>query len=246
MRPLKTYLDLVVHPILALWLFFGFILFTIIGTLSHELGHIAFAKAQGCTTTLHYGSMSFKRGAVPEDIVDLAKRYKREISDGKDFPGKSRWEAVREERQKLSFWVTFGGPFQTILFGTIGFMVLFSRRHTIDKDGMAIQDWFWMFLSFFWLRMLYNPVYSFLSGLTRADFYPFDGHSDELNLARRLGWWEGSISLSLALMSCTLVVFVIFSIIPKTYRLTLLSSGLTGGLIGAWFWLSWIGPKILP
>ena len=36
-----------------------FIAFTIIGTLSHELGHLFVAKALGYETILHYGSMSW-------------------------------------------------------------------------------------------------------------------------------------------------------------------------------------------
>lgn len=38
----------------------AFVVFTIIGTLSHELGHIAVAKYLGYQTTLHFGSMNYE------------------------------------------------------------------------------------------------------------------------------------------------------------------------------------------
>ncbi len=38
-----------------------FILFTVLGTLTHEGGHIAAAKYYGYETTLHYSSMNYKK-----------------------------------------------------------------------------------------------------------------------------------------------------------------------------------------
>ncbi len=40
-----------------------FVVFTAIGTVSHEYGHIIVAKYLGYETTLHYGSMSYDKGA---------------------------------------------------------------------------------------------------------------------------------------------------------------------------------------
>ncbi|GHA37071.1 hypothetical protein GCM10007103_18010 [Salinimicrobium marinum] len=36
-----------------------FVLFTAIGTISHEYGHIVIAESLGYDTTLHYGSMNY-------------------------------------------------------------------------------------------------------------------------------------------------------------------------------------------
>ena len=53
-------------PKLLLYLVLSFILATIVGTLSHEGGHIAAAKYYGYETTLHYGSMNYNR---PDDSL---------------------------------------------------------------------------------------------------------------------------------------------------------------------------------
>ena len=77
---------------------FLFILFTIIGTLSHEWGHILFAKALGYQTELHFAHM----------------------------------EVIEEVRVEFhSFLIFAGGPIQTMLTGTIGYILL--RRTNKSK-----------------------------------------------------------------------------------------------------------------
>lgn len=63
----SKYLMLSIKPMLGLWLLLGFISFTIIGTLTHELGQVAFAKMQGLDS-------------IPKDIEEISKKYKDEIS----------------------------------------------------------------------------------------------------------------------------------------------------------------------
>ena len=58
----------------------GFVLFTIIGTVSHEYGNIIVAKSLGYETTLHYGSMnSYPKGYLEDENViafkNLTKDY---------------------------------------------------------------------------------------------------------------------------------------------------------------------------
>ena len=45
-----------------LFLTITFVVFTVIGTVSHEYGHILVAKYFGYETTLHYGSMKYDTG----------------------------------------------------------------------------------------------------------------------------------------------------------------------------------------
>jgi len=40
--------------------------------------------------------------------------------------------------------------------------------------------------------------------------------------------------------------FVVFRIIPKNLRSTLLAAGLIGGIFGYFFWLEWVGPILIP
>lgn len=242
----KKYLEFRFVPVLGIQLFLGFVVFTIIGTLSHEMGHIAMAKLQGFETSLHYGYMQYDIGSFPSDIEGVALEYKDEISKGLDFPKKNRWEEVRKERQMQRFWVSLGGPLQTVLFGTIGCILLFIKRKRLQEKGLKLLDWIFVFLALFWLREWFNPVYGLASGIIDGDYTPFNGRSDELRLARTLGWWEGSISLPLALIAFVIALWVIFKMIPKVARFTFIISGLFGGVFGFFFWLEGIGPILLP
>jgi len=241
----KKYIALKFHSKLSLYLILAFVLSTIIGTLTHEMGHIAFAKAHGYSTHLGYGYMTYGKD-VPADIKKISEQYPEAIEKGLDFPEKERWEEVRNQRIKEGRWITFGGPFQTVVFGSIGLFLLYRRKQRIIEIGMAFTDWVLVFLSLFWLREWYNPMASLVGSLLKGKFNPFGGGSDELDLARSLNWWEGSISLPLALIAVAIALYVIFKIIPKTYRLTFLVSGLVGGLFGFFFWLEWVGPVLMP
>lgn len=243
---IKKYLSFTLYPKLALWIILGFIGFTIIGTLTHELGHIAFAKAQGFSTELHYGSMNYYDGPYQSELESIFDRNSKAIQADMDFPEKERWDTLTKESAKKSFWVTLGGPFQTMLTGTIGFFFLYRRRKRIQEYGMKLLDWFLVFLTLFWLRETTNVVTGFLKAIVNGSYNPFGGYSDELRLARHLGWWEGSISLPLALIAICIAVYLIFKILPKSIRFTFISAGCIGGVLGYMIWLVWLGPVIMP
>jgi len=115
---------------LFIWLFISFIAATVIGTLTHELGHYLVAESLGYDATLHYGSTGWQP-ANPEQAVNS--------SDG--------------------FWILIGGPLETMLTGTIGLVLLFSSRKLFDNvTKLSFGQWFSIFISLFWLRQLANLV----------------------------------------------------------------------------------------
>lgn len=75
---------------MAVWIFFGFIVFTVIGTLSHEMGHIAIARILGYKTTLHYGSMNYYDGLDQMEFDQIWHTYENEIKTGQLYPKKAR------------------------------------------------------------------------------------------------------------------------------------------------------------
>ncbi len=81
----------------------AFIVFTILGTVSHELGHISAARILGYETTLHFGSMSWKKGPNYDEMKGLYAEYKEEIDSNSDFPHKERVDLFKKklERNKL-------------------------------------------------------------------------------------------------------------------------------------------------
>ena len=129
-----------------LFLSIGFVLFTIIGTVTHEYGHIVVAKSLGYETTLHYGSMnSYPKGYLDDsDVIaleNLTKDYidikyenwpieiKEKAEEYYDILDKRYWN----EKSSDGLFITIGGPLQTILIGTIGLLILIWRRKTIYK-----------------------------------------------------------------------------------------------------------------
>jgi|SRR5690554_7677811 hypothetical protein len=235
----------------------GFILFTVIGTISHEYGHIIVAKSFGYETTLHYGSMNYLPKGYLEDkdviaVRDLTKDYVDIEYDSWPKDIKEKTEEYNNILQKR-YWnkksnsgllVTVGGPLQTTLTGTIGLLILLWRRKSIYKNGLKVLDWLAIFLSLFWLREIFNLVTSIGGELISPNGTWFGG--DELYISQSLNLWSGTISLILATIGTIIAIYVVFRIIPKKIRLTFILSGFIGGIVGFILWMNIIGPKILP
>lgn len=234
-----------------------FILFTVIGTVSHEYGHIAVAKYFGYETTLHYGSMNYYPKGYLEDndlkeLKSLTKDYvnvkydswpeevKEKANEYSNVLQKRYWN----EKSNNGLYVTLGGPIQTMLTGTIGLLILLYRREFISRNGMKFLDWFAVFLSLFWLREVFNLVTSIGGELLSPNGTWFGG--DEFYISQGLNLWNGTIPIILAIIGFAISFYVIFRILPHKIRLTFILSGFIGGISGFILWMDIIGPKILP
>jgi len=234
-----------------------FILFTAIGTVSHEYGHIVIAKSLGYETKLHYGSAStYPKGYLEDkDVIAFKSLTKNYVNIEYDSWPKDVKEKVEEYKNILQkrYWnknsnenllITIGGPLQTTLTGTIGLLILIWRRKFIYKNGLKILDWFSVFLSLFWLREIFNLLTSIGGELISPNGTWFGG--DELYISRGLNLWSGTIPLILATFGTVIAIYIVFRIIPKKIRLTFILSGFIGGIVGLILWMNIIGPKILP
>ena len=229
---------------LFLYLSIGFFLFTIIGTLSHELGHYAFAKSKGYSATISYGFCNWNDSENETYLNFVYKKYPNEIKKQIDFPTGEKFLKILKKQSNNSFWITLGGPLQTMLTGTIGFVMLLGYRNKIyNVEKLNFKQWMILFISLFWCRQIYNFISGFIIYLLR-DNYP-EGN-DEIKLALSLGIPKISISLSTAIIGVIIFVFIFFKVIPKKQRLTFLISGFVGGLFGIYFWLYLVGPIVMP
>lgn len=238
-------------------LIIGFISFTVIGTISHEYGHIIVAKSFDYETKLHYGSMNYypKGYLEDKDVIAVKSLTKDFVSIDYDLWPKDVKEKTEEFNKilKKRYWndssnkgllVTIGGPLQTMLTGTLGLLILLWRRDFISKNGMKPLDWLAIFLSLFWLREVFNLVTSIGGELISPNGNWFGG--DELHISQGLNLWNGTIPIVLATIGFTISLYVIFRILPKKIRLTFILSGFIGGITGFILWMNIIGPKILP
>lgn len=232
-----------IKPIPILIFSLVFVIFTIIGTLSHEYGHVAVAKFLGYETKLHYGSMSFYNDDENQ-IGEFYLRNKSSIENEKTYPEKELFEKLVQKSQNDGVLVTIGGPFQTIITGTIGFILLLFRRKKIHQNGMKIIDWLYVFLSLFWLREVCNLTMSVSSAILNGTKNYFGG--DEKKIALMLEIPKGTIAIPLGIIGFLISLFVIFKIIPSEKRLNFILGGFIGGILGFVLWLRILGPIVMP
>ncbi len=198
-------------------LIFAFIVFTIIGTLSHEFGHYFVAKFYGVDAKIHYGYTSFDP---------------------------SSYETLSSLSEKQRILITFGGPIQTMLTGTIGFLLLLLNKKTIlSLEKLNVKFWTFIYVSFFWLRQIANFVVGFVIFLINGKY---STKSDESKISLFYNLPVFSIGLITSVISFALALNIIFKFIPIKQRLTFILAGLIGGTSGYLIWLESLGEILLP
>jgi len=145
-----------------------FVLFSIIGTLSHEYGHYVGGTAIGLDCSVHFSycrCASIEEKKADDYGWELIKAY----GSREEVPSELWDELVRQKNAVPvvdRLWVTLGGPLQTMLTGLIGFVILVLRRKYRLKDNFHNWiDWLFVFLSLFWLRQPFNLLHSVVSRL---------------------------------------------------------------------------------
>lgn len=143
-----------------------------------------------------------------------------------------------------AWFITLCGPLQTMITGTIGFMLLlFYRRNFFSAQSLNFRQWLLIFFSLFWLREVFNFLFGMLSYAYRGKF-PVQG--DEFELAASSGFHPLSFILPATCIACVVLAFVLFRFIPGGQRVTFLVSGLIGGPLGFYLWFGIVGPAVMP
>lgn len=225
-------------------LIMGFILFTIIGTLSHELGHFAFAKLLGHEASINYAFTQSTDVSTETKLEEIYKKYSNKLPKGIDYPEKKEYETLMSKLLHDDFIITLGGPLQTMLTGTIGFMLMYYQRKKYwNATKLNLQQWLIIFITLFWLRQLFNFVQGSLEYLFVGRF---PTSNDEVNLANHLHIHQLSITSLSAAISAALLCLVVFKYIPIPQRFTFIVSACIGGLLGFCIWLMLLGPILMP
>lgn len=241
----------------SLYVVLAFIVFTVVGTLTHELGHIAVAKYFGYKTYLSYGSMYYvsygyeddidtkelkklnkdyldKGVLIPEDLDDKSLKYNNSLNEKiqHKFP----------ENKRHSLLISIGGPAQTILTCFIGLLILFIRK---SKERLVFQvsDWLGVFLSLFILREVFNTVMATFTVLfsESSQFY-----GDEFRISRLLGLNQWVIPILTLIIGLAISTYIIFKVIPLQQRFSFIISGLIGGVLGFLIWFGFLGQLVFP
>jgi len=193
-----------------------FLMLTIVGTLSHEITHYSVSKLIGLNPNLHFGSVSFS------DKINLLER---------------------ESHNYMKFLKsTIAGPLQTLLTGSIGFLLLVARRHK-NKYTFRKKDWFALFMALFWLRQCFNLGTTILISVYNKELTV---KGDEAFIASHFNLNPISLDLILGTIGFVICYITIFKILPIRYRLSLILGGVLGSIIGYILWFHIFGKIVLP
>lgn len=229
---------------LSIYLIIGFILFTIIGTVSHELGHYSIAKILGYNASIDYAHTNWGNNPEREKLYFYYKKYKNEIKHNIDFPEKAEYDLLKSKVNKDALMISVGGPLQTMLTGTFGLVLLFwNRKNYFSSKRLNIKQWLIVFMTLFWLRQLFNFIHGIIIYIIKGNF---PSSNDEAGIALVLDINKFSITVSTAIIAALILIVIVFKYIPINQRFTFVVSGLIGGLMGFYIWLIALGPIVMP
>lgn len=227
---------------------------TIVGTLLHELGHVSVAKYFGYDTVLHYGSMHFYPPGKLKDSLYLERKrlideHSERIKKGEKLEELNKIKelgkkiALKYPRKPVEgFWVTVGGPTQTILTSLVGLCILFYRRSK-HRNDFVFLDWLGVFLSLFILREVFNLLMAvkslILSGSKNYNW-------DEFKISRYLGYGDWFLPIITCILGIAISLYIFFKVVPLKYRFTFLIAGFIGSILGFFFWFDFLGKYVFP
>jgi len=228
----------------------GFFIATIIGTQTHELGHIAVAESLGYETALSYGSMRYhaKGFSADKDVIAWRKMFEEHgtydtFSEDQKEKANALYKKIGAKfpfNAKHGFYVTLGGPIQTILTCFIGLFIL-AYRGSNRQENFKFLDWLAVFMALFVLREVFNTVMAGFSYITKG-ITNFSG--DEFGISTYLGFNQWTIPIMTAILGAIIASFVIFMIVPKRYRFTFILAGFVGSIVGYMSWFGYVGPLL--
>jgi len=240
------------QPRLFAFLAAGFILATIVGTVSHELGHYLPAKYYGFNAKFSYAMVSYGENPEQDKMAKFYEDHKAQIMSPEASPEKAKFNDWMKAEQNKYFNTTLGGPLQTMLTGSAAFIILYLRRRKLIIDqSVTFSGWVLVLLSFFWSRQLANLILWVGDYLITGNI---SNRGDEIKMSRYiLSLQHESAIVSLGLVgfltgiaAAAILTYIVFGIIPKHQRFTFLSAGVFGSMAGAVIWFGWLGPAILP
>lgn len=228
---------------LLILLILVFILMTVVGTLSHELGHYAMAKNLGYEARINYKSSAHWDDVTTNYLREVYAQYLPEIKSHSYFPGREKYESITAKYESDNFWIVLGGPLQTMITGTIGLLLLLGYRNSCIVSGKVTGiGWTIIFLSLFWLRQVANLGVGILTFLMNGKVSPT---GDEMRLALQLGINLWSIQLITGFIGLA-VLFIVLRLLPKTMIPMFIVAGIVGGCLGYYLWLVKFGQYIIP
>lgn len=195
-------------------LFFALIASTFIMIFTHEFGHYIFGLLLGYNMTINYHS-ALVLNPNPNYIFGWCNRS----------------------------WTDFGGPFVTMLTGTIGFILLFVFRKSFqNKDRLSFRQWILIIISLFWFRQ----IVVFIGDVINYFFIGAVYFDDEKKMSLDLNLHVLFLSILTGLIALTVFTIIIIKFVPRKQKVIFICSSLGGFIAGNILWLGFIGRYLLP
>jgi hypothetical protein len=186
---------------LFIGLFFTFIVFTIIGTISHEFGHYFAAKSLGYEAKINY-AYAWREKANAHQVFSASD----------------------------NLWFILGGPLETSLTGLIGLLLLFLFRKTYkNTPRLSLKQWLFIFLALFWLRPTTNLV-TWIGGYLLSGEFSQRGDEIKLSQYLHIPQWAIITSTAfIGIAVLTIVIFKFVPVSQrKIFILAGLTGGIAG------------------
>tara|TARA_R110002072_G_scaffold150258_1_gene298547 strand:- start:2316 stop:3083 length:768 start_codon:yes stop_codon:yes gene_type:complete len=226
-----------VHRRRLVGIFAIFVVFGLLGTPAHELGHYAVAGAFGQSAHLSYGWVIWDGDPADQALLQRGSAWEREHPE-RAFPEAAPLAAARDRGARQDLWISAGGPLQNALCGSVGLLWLLL----LGVEGRRTwRGWLATLTALFWSR---EPFVLVVGALGAAGGNP-PLQEDELRIALSLGWPTWSVLIPAGLVGFAVCVAVI-ALQPKKRRWHVLGAGPLGCLVGVVIWYAWLGPLLLP
>lgn len=139
--------------------------------------------------------------------------------------------------------MALGGVLQTVITGSLGFILLYKRRRD-TKRIFDNKDWLFLFVTLFWLRQIFNVI----SSLLKSWYFDIDKYcgGDELRISLLLELPLCLVSYALGFVSLIICGYSFFVIMPREYRIEFIAAGILGSGLGYYLWMKVLGPVLLP
>lgn len=217
---------------------------TVIGTVTHELGHYTAAKLIDNEAKINYAQTFSDNPVLSKELKLIYENHYEDIKENKDFPLKERLQTLRKQQIEEAKITSIGGPLQTMLTGTLGLILLLRNRKNIYINGkIKLIGWVYIFLSLFWLRQVTNFLIAIASLIISKKTH-ISGDEMHLALLYKLPIW--SIQTTTGIIGIIICGYIFFKIIPNAEKLTFIIAGLFGGIAGYYLWLIEYGKIIMP
>jgi len=228
---------------------FLFFLFTIIGTLSHEMGHWLVARCLGYDARVHFASteIAYEQDSSFQKMIALQNANSKAILLGEDFPNSARYKELSSAFWRKNSFILWGGVIQTLLVSFVCSSVIWRRKKRkvfpdLDASYFNLSEGLLVLGALFILRPLFNFIPA-IPGLIQGNMH---FNSDEYKLATWYSLPPLLLMIIFSVFGFLVLSWIVFWVVPHAYRRAFCLAGIIGGLSGFFIWMMWLGQLLIP